>query len=264
MLALVFAGSVLAREAGQSLMDLSINWEFAIKDALYKAQDRTDIALLLLILGILMNFAGIRMKKLSFFSIIFCTIWVGTDTLKNYNDMAVKITYKGMIENASNCFRMYNMVVDMIANNIVFTLFLSLILGVMFLYVLKIIAYLFILYLGISAWKNVGSMEDTSEVVYYAIQILLLILGIVGMSLVDPIAILMCIIVFSMFGSALIILGLKFGLGVDLDINELVKMLSLEEDIKSGNQKIHYLKFLYAILVILGIINQIIFRKKKS
>ncbi|KAM0672502.1 hypothetical protein CWI42_100570 [Ordospora colligata] len=267
MFALLFAGHVLASKGDDNLVDNegSINWGVAIRTALHKTQDRTENALILLFIGLFINFAGIRMKKLSFFAIFFCTIWVGIDTLRNYNDMILKIRYKGLFKNATTLFKLCSKVVDMISNNIVFTLFLSLVSGVMFLYVFKIVAYLMILYLGICAWNNIGSIEDTSSsvVVYYAVQIALLIFGIIGMSFVDPIAVLMCTIVFSIFGSVLIILGLKFGLGVDLDIEEFVKMFALE-DAKIGDNEIHYLKFLYAILVILGIINQIFFRKKKA
>ncbi|ADM12239.1 uncharacterized protein Eint_091100 [Encephalitozoon intestinalis ATCC 50506] len=224
---------------------------------------RPEVALILFVAGLFVNFLGIRAKRCSLSMISFPLLRLSIGSIMNVLKEIVIDKY-GSISEAPQMVRNGLEILKKVDENRFFMIFLSVVLGLVMVFFAKAVIYILMVYLAFHLWGILeSSAQGTMEgKLYYIYQTIMLCIGILVLVLVKPITFLIYILIFSVFGSLFIIVGANFGSGLNLHLNQYIDMLrkgDFYQDLVENKISVGYIS-----LVTMGTICQILLRKKPT
>lgn len=223
---------------------------------------RKEVAMALLAVGLLVNFLGIRGKRVSLCAIAFPVLRLSIGGIREAADSTITGRY-GSIEDAPKFARHISALLQKMDNNTFFMAFLSVALGLATFVFVETIIYVLMGYFAFHLWGILeSSASETMEgSPYYVYQAIMLCIGMLTLVLVKPITFLIYVLVFSAFGSLFIIVGANFGFGLGLELEECVNTLQ-ESDFYLGLMESRA-AIGYISLMTMGIVSQLLLRKKR-
>ncbi|AFM99008.1 hypothetical protein EHEL_091130 [Encephalitozoon hellem ATCC 50504] len=225
--------------------------------------ERKEVAMVLFVTGLLVNFLGICAKRCSLSVIAFPVLRLSIGSIMEVVNQAVAAKY-GTAENAPKAIVHVVGLLRKVDENRFFMAFLSVALGLVMFFFVKTIIYILMGYLAFHLWGVLESSagETMGGNLYYIYQTIMLCIGILVLVLVKPITFLIYIIVFSVFGSLFVIVGANFGFNLNLDLNQYIVILR-NGDFYQGLVE-NKISVGYISLITMGIVSQLLLRSKNE
>lgn len=251
---LLFSGGVLCLES-RELVKTYIRFyaEFL--------EDKWEVDMGILVVAALINFAGIRARRISLSVIIYSGFLWGIDALRTLIDLGLK----KCPDEEGTSFKILDVLRDILRKmdqNLFFMAFMCVALGAMAFFFVKVSLYIVITGLICYLWtvleKTVSGEED--EVRYQVYQAIMLCTGVLTLVLVRNSTFVAYLLVFVAFGSLFIVICANLGLGLDLPVLE---ELSSFIDNGFGDMSKNRVVMSYLLLASMGLICQILLLKDR-
>lgn len=225
-----------------------------------KLENNNQLALGVFAVAILINFLGIRARRLSLSAIIYSGFCWGSNKLEKLVDSGLQ-SYRG--EDAFVMLEYLKDALVKINTNPFFMAFLCIALGIAVFFFVKLSLYLLMTCLVYYLWKvletSLEAQVDGNP--YYIYQAVMLCIGLLTLLLVKQTVFFVYLMVFIAFGSLFMILGANSGFGLKLKVSE-----GFSEFLDNGLNNIVENKviLLYVSLISIGLICQLFVMKQKQ
>lgn len=240
----------MAEELGMNCSPGNVLRKFIMHyETLFTGQSFGKWVFAVLLAALLVNFAGVRMKRVSLTMVVYSMFHAGAGQLKTVLD-GVSLIDAGPLK--KNVVEVSRSVMDKMQNNKFFALFLCIALGMLAFFFLKAVLYVSIIALVFYIWKALeAKLGGELGNPYYICQAIMLCLGLLTLVLVKHAVFIACIVLFSMFGSLFIMISAKVAFELNIDI-----IGGFDLFISNGLSSDSVVAMAYGALVTLGMISQ--------